>query len=284
MTMQEILSSLSTDLRLAGKSKSTCAAYVSCVRNYGEYIGKPLVRSERSDLAHFVRYLVEQRRLSPSSVKCYVCALLFAYRVTLKRPEMVEGLKSPRVTAPLVVVLSPDEVSRLLGSFTSPTYRALSKLLYGTGMRLSEGLGVRVEDIDASRGVIRVCHTKTRRPRVVRLSACLLGELRDYWREVRPVRPLLFPGKTPGRPLVASAVQRAFQRAGQSAGLSKAVTPHVLRHSYATHLLEGGVDIHTVQLLLGHASLSMTVRYLHLSTSHLAGQRAALSPLLGLTG
>lgn len=284
MTIREILSFLSTDLRLAGMSKSTCAAYVSCVRKYMEYIGKPLVQSERSDLARFVRHLGEERLLSPSSVKCYVCALLFAYRVTLKRPEMVEGLKSPRVTTPLVVVLSPDEVSRLLGSFTSPTYRALAKLLYGTGMRLSEGLGVRVEDIDASRGVIRVCQTKTRRPRVVRLSRCLLGELRDYWREVQPVRPLLFPGKTPGRPLVASAVQRAFQRAGQSAGLSKAVTPHVLRHSYATHLLEGGVDIHTVQLLLGHASLSMTVRYLHLSTSHLAGQRAQLSPLLGLTG
>ena len=155
MTIREILSFLSTDLRLAGMSKSTCAAYVSCVRKYMEYIGKPLVQSERSDLARFVRHLGEERLLSPSSVKCYVCALLFAYRVTLKRPEMVEGLKSPRVTAPLVVVLSPDEVSRLLGSFTSPTYRALAKLLYGTGMRLSEGLGVRVEDIDASRGVIR---------------------------------------------------------------------------------------------------------------------------------
>lgn len=284
MKTRDILSSLSTDLRLAGKSESTCSTYVSCVRSYVEYLGKSLVRSERSDLGRFVTHLGEQRRLSPSAVKCYVCALVFVYRVTLKRPEMVEGLRSPRVTAPLVVVLSPSEVSQFLSSFTSPTYRALSKLLYGTGMRLGEGLGVRVDDIDASRGIIRVQHTKTRRPRVVRLSPCLLGELRNYWREVRPARPLLFPGKTPGQPLVASAVQRAFQRATERSGLSKAVTPHVLRHSYATHLLEGGVDIHTVQLLLGHASLSMTVRYLHLSTSHLAGRRAELSPLLGLTG
>jgi integrase/recombinase XerD len=282
MRTQEILAALETDLSLSSKSPSTCTTYTACVRYFTAYIGKSLTQTERSDVVRFVRHISQERRLTPATVKTYVCALLFAFRVTLGRPDVVDGLKAPRVTPPLAVVLSPDEVSRLLASFRAPTYVALSRLLYATGMRLGEALAVTVDDIDAARGVIRIQHTKTRRPRVARLSACLLEVLRSYWREVRPPRPLLFPGRDPSRPLDPTAVTRAFHRAALSANISKSVTPHVLRHSYATHLIEGGVDIHTVQLLLGHASLSTTLRYLHLSTAHLAGRRPALSPLLGM--
>ena len=282
MTTQEILSSLAIELGVAGKSASTCVTYIGCVRYFGEYLDKPLTEVDRSDVARFMTHLARERHLTPSTVKTYVCALLFLFRVVLGRANVVVGLKTPRVTPPLAVVLSPEEVTRLLAAFRSPMYVGLSHLLYGTGMRLGEALSVTVEDIDAARGVIRVQHTKTRRPRVVRLSKCLLEVLRNYWREVRPPRPLLFPGRNPTQHLNTTSVTRAFRRAASDAGINKPVTPHVLRHSYATHLIEGGVDIHTVQLLLGHASLDMTLRYLHLSTAHLAGRRPVLSPLLGV--
>jgi integrase/recombinase XerD len=282
MTTQEILSSLAIELGLTGKSASTCVTYTGCVRYFSGHIGKSLTEVDRSDVARFMTHIVQERKLTSSTVKTYVCALLFAYRVVLGRADVVVGLKAPRVTPPLAVVLSPDEVMRLLGAFRSPRYVGLAHLLYGTGMRLGEALSVTVEDIDAARGVICVQHTKTRRPRVVRLSAPLLEVLRAYWRKVRPPRPLLFPGLNPTQPLTKTAVTRAFRRAARDAGINKPVTPHVLRHSYATHLIEGGVDIHTVQLLLGHASLDTTLRYLHLSTTHLAGRRPVLSPLLGV--
>ena len=204
----------------------------------------------------------------------------FRAQITLRKPAIVEGLKAPRVSSKTVVVLSPDEVARFLGGFRLPIYFAIASLLFGTGMRLGEALAVTVDDIDAARGVITVRHTKTRRPRVVRLTPELLRRLRDYWRATRPTRPLLFPGTDPTRHLDSSAVQKVFKRVATEVGLGKRVTPHVLRHTYATHMLEAGVDIHTVQLLLGHATLYMTLRYLHLSTAHLAGRQTPLPPLL----
>jgi integrase len=145
---------------------------------------------------------------------------------------------------------------------------------------LGEALAITIDDIDASRGLIVVRHTKTRRPRVVRMSSELLARLRSYWRARRPPRPFLFPGLDGTRPIDPSAIQRGLKRVAIAAGITKRVTPHVLRHSYATHLLEGGVDLHTVQLLLGHSSIFMTLRYLHLSDAHLAGRPTVLPSLL----
>ena len=183
-----------------------------------------------------------------------------------------------------VLVLSSDEVVKFLDGFRTLTYRTIAGLVYGTGMRISEALSVTVHDIDAARGVINVLKTKVRRPRVARLSPALLEVLRQYWRATRPPKPYLFPGRDPTRPLEQTIVQAAFKSAARSAGLGKVVTPHILRHTFATHLLEGGVDIHTVQLLLGHANLAATLRYLHVSTAHVAGRLVPLHPLLGGTG
>lgn len=280
----ESLSELRSDLEVAGKSPRTCAAYTACVRHFAEHVGAhgDILRDSatRAHVAAFMNHIAQERRLSPSYVKIYTYALRFYFEVTLRQPAVVAGLKPPRVTPKAVVVLSPEEVGQLLAAFRSPTYYAIASLLYGAGLRLGEALAVTVADIDASRGVVVVRHTKTRRPRVARLSAELLGRLRAYWRAVRPPLPLLFPGTDPARPLDATAVQNAFRRAAADAGLSKHVTPHVLRHTFATHQLEAGVDIHTVQLLLGHASLYTTLRYLHLSTAHLAGRRLPMPKLL----
>lgn len=280
----KVLAELHSDLEVAGKSPRTCDAYTACVRHFAEHVAArrdvPLARATRDDIAAFMNHIAHVRRLSPSSVKIYTHALRLCFEVTLRKPSVVAGLKAPRVTPKVVVVLSTDEVTRLLAAFRTPTYYAMASLLYAAGLRLGEALAVTVEDLDAGRGVIVVRHTKTRRPRVARLTPELLRRLRDYWRAVRPPRPLLFPGTDPRRPLDPTSVQNAFRQAPQDAGLSKHVTPHVLRHSFATHQLEAGVDIHTVQLLLGHASLYTTLHYLHVSTAHLAGRRSPLPPLL----
>ena len=275
-----LLDSMMASLKVAGKAPRTCTLYAACVHHFAKRLDVPLDMATRDDVAAFVTYIGQERRLSPSSVKIYIYSIRFFFEVTLRKPAIVEGLKAPRVSSKTVVVLSPDEVARFLGGFRLPIFFAIASLLFGTGMRLGEALAVTVDDIDAARGVITVRHTKTRRPRVVRLTPELLRRLRDYWRATRPTRPLLFPGTDPTRHLDSSAVQKVFKRVATEVGLGKRVTPHVLRHTYATHMLEAGVDIHTVQLLLGHATLYMTLRYLHLSTAHLAGRQTPLPPLL----
>lgn len=281
MQGRSFLEKLSSELTVAGKAPSTVHGYVACAREFVLHADTSVSRLGRDHIARFLVHLSEERGLAPSTLKVYVYAVRFLFSVTLGRPSLVRHLKAPRVTPPPAVVLSPAEVERFFAGFRVRTYRTLACLLYGTGVRLGEGLALTVADIDASRGVIRVTKTKVRRPRMARLSDALLSELRSYWRAVRPPGPLLFPGQDPRVPLNPTTVRQAFKRAAEDSGLPKAVTPHVLRHTYATHLLEAGVDLHTVQLLLGHANLSATLRYLHVSTAHLAGRLAPLHPLLG---
>lgn len=281
MCIAPILQKLETELTVAGKARRTVESYVACARDFIAHAGVSASRLGSEDLARFLEHLSEKRCVAPSTVKVYVYAVRFLFEVTLKRPSLVANLKAPRVTPPPVVVLSGGEVVKLIESFRSRTQRTIACLLYGTGLRISEALAVTVHDIDAARGVIVVPKSKVRRPRVARLSPALLTELRSYWRATRPPGPLLFPGLDARVPLNQATVQHAFKKAGVAAGLSKTVTPHVLRHTFATHLLEAGTDIHTVQLLLGHANLSATLRYLHVSTAHLAGRPAPLHPLLG---
>lgn len=274
------LQDLETGLQLAGKAPATVHAYVGCVRDFLAFADVGVSRLRRDDIARFLVHLAGERQLEPSTVKVYVYAIRFMFEVTLGRSSMVKELKAPRVTPKPIVVLSPDEVERLIASFRSRVYRTIASLLYATGLRIGEALALTVEDIDAARGVIVVRNTKVRRPRLARLSQALLALLRSYWRDVRPRKPLLFPGLNPAVPVNQSTVQGAFKVASRDAGLHKEVTPHILRHTYATHLLETGTDIHTVQLLLGHANIAATLRYLHVSTAHLAGRVRAPHPLL----
>ena len=269
-----------TDLIVAGKARRTCETYVRCARRFASFIEGPLEDATRAEVAAFVRHLVENCHLSPPTVKNHVYALRFLYKVSARQPEVVAGLKAPRITQKTPEVLSVEEVTRLLDSFSSLTYATIATLLYATGMRLGEGLAVTVHDIDAARGVILVRETKSRRPRVARLTKELLSRLRHYWRVTRPPLPYLFPSQDGTRPRPRSAVQQSFKRAAAVAGIRKKVSPHVMRHSYATHLIESGVDLHTVQLLLGHARLKTTLRYLHLSTAHLAGRTPTGKSLL----
>ena len=277
---EKLLSKTMTDLSMSGKSPGTCATYLACIKDLCAYVDKPMSKLTREDIVEFMRYETAERRLSPSSLRIIAVAIRFFCKVTLGRPNLVEGFRAQRVTLKPVTVLSVAEADKLISSIESPTHYAIASVLYGTGMRLSEALAIRVDDIHDDRGIITVPHSKTREPRVARLSVELVSRLRNYWRFRRPKSQLLFHGKYPLTPMSQTPVQLAFRQAGEAAGLRQHVTPHVLRHTHATHLLESGVDLYTVQKLLGHACIESTLCYLNVSTAHLAGQRIELPPLL----
>lgn len=277
--MNRSLDALMLDLRLGGRSPRTCRTYVGCVRQLLLHVAAPR-KATRADLAGFLAHLRDIRGLSPQAIKNYVFAIRFYFTHTLRRPAVVRGLHAPRITPKTPIVLSADEVGRLFAAFASPTHMVIAILLYATGLRISEALALTVDDLDVARGVIVVRHTKSRRPRVVRMTRALFAVLQGYWERERPGGPLLFPSPETGKRLDSSVIHRAFQAASRRVGLGKRVTPHVLRHSYATHMLESGTDLHTVQLLLGHSRLTSTLGYLHVSTAHLSGRRHEPSPLL----
>ena len=276
----KLLLSMMSDMAVTGKSQRTCDVYAAFIKELDDYCDAPLSKLKREHIAQFMRHLTTERKLAPSSLNLATVAVRFFCNVTLKRPALAEGLRSPRVTAKAIEVLSVEEVERLLSSVKSITYFTVASVLYGTGMRLGEALSITTRDIHDDRGVISVTHTKNRKPRLVRLSTELVKRLRTFWRATRPKSELLFHGKDPKRPLDTSTIQDAIQRAAHDAGLRKHVTPHILRHTHATHLLEAGVDLFTVQQLLGHASILQTAHYLHVSSAHISGKKLILPPLL----
>jgi integrase/recombinase XerD len=189
----------------------------------------------------------------------------------LGRPKVVADLPRRKLTRKLPVVLTPGEVEQLLAALGSSALRAVLMLAYGAGLRVGEACRLRVEDIDSRAGVIHVRNTKRNRDRDVMLSPKLLAELRAYWRKRRPPGPQLFPGRSgPGTTLTRAAISRALQKALVKAGLGgRRITVHTMRHAFATHLLEQGTDLRTVQVLLGHASMASTTIYVHVSTARL---------------
>lgn len=266
------------DLRVRNYAPRTIEAYVAGVVRLARHFGRAPDQISAEELRSFQVALVD-RQVSWSLFNQTVCALRFFYRVTLGRADdlpMIPFAKKPRR---LPSVLSPEEVLRLLEAADHPRDRALLQTTYALGLRLSEVLHLQVTDIDSSRMVVQVRQGKGGKDRLVPLSPRLLSELRDYWLRYRP-RPWLFPGAKKS-PLNAASVQRRLQRIVMRSGLTKPVTMHTLRHSYATHLLEAGIDVVTLQRLLGHSSLETTTRYLHISTQRLQ-QTPSLLDLLAL--
>jgi site-specific recombinase XerD len=210
-------------------------------------------------------YLVEEKKASWASFNQTVCALRFFYGQTLKREGVVKEIPFPKHEQRLPEVLSLGEVSKLFSCVPSPMYRTLFQTMYGAGLRLSEALNLKPSDIDSERMVIRVRQGKGRKDRYVTLSPTLLEALREYYRTQRPKGEWLFPNRTGKYPIHHTAVQRACRQASLLARLGKHVTPHTLRHSFATGLLEAGTDLRTIQILLGHGSLNTAAIYLHVA-------------------
>jgi integrase/recombinase XerD len=230
-------------------------------------------------LRRYQAYLFEEKKLAVGTVGLHVAALRFFFVRVLKRRELKEDLPTPKRHRRLPTVLSPDEVRRLIAGAKNLYHRTLLMTLYGTGLRRSELLQLKVGDIDSQRMVVRVERGKGGHGREVPLSPTLLAALRVYYRWMRP-QTYLFPGTQDGwrtdRPLTSKVVWEAVRFAAHAAGIDRRVSPHTLRHSYATHLLEAGADLRTIQVLLGHAALTHTTVYLHLSPRHL---QAAPNPL-----
>ena len=263
------------ELRLRGRSERTVKSYVDAVARFAGYHGRPPDQLGVGEVHAFLVHLVEERGLSASSVNQALSALKFFYRDVLGREMAVTRLPRPKRTRPLPVVLTEAEVTRLLRAPMSLRMRTLLMTLYSAALRLQEGIRLRPEDIDSESMSILVRQGKGARDRRVMLAANLLVALRAYWRVYRP-GPWLFYGQVKERPIDARSVQKAVRRAAEQAGLRKRVTPHTLRHSCATHLLEQGASLRHIQELLGHKSLKTTQRYTQVAPGRIA---AVLSPL-----
>jgi integrase/recombinase XerD len=255
------------DLRLRNRSPQTIETYVLRVALFARHFGRSPEILGPEEIRAYQQELLA-RQVSWSQFNQAVCALRFLYNVTLGRPEVIRHLPFAKRPRTLPVVLSPEEVVRLLAAALAGRDRTLLDVAYSCGLRLKELLGLRVADIDSARMVLHIRHGKGQKQRLVPLSPRLLEVLRAYWRQYRPAT-WLFPGVKPGLPLTDGAVQRLCRRTARRAGLTKHITPHTLRHSFATHLLEAGVDLLSVQALLGHSHFNTTARYLHISMRRL---------------
>jgi integrase/recombinase XerD len=261
-------------------SPTTIRSYVHALATCEQYHRRRRIDRLGPDaLRRYQAYLFEEKKLAVGTVGLHVAALRFFFVRVLKRRELKEDLPTPKRHRRLPTVLSPDEVRRLIGGAKNLYHRTMLLMLYGTGLRRSELLQLKVGDIDSQRMVVRVERGKGGHGREVPLSPTLLAALREYYRWMRP-QTYLFPGTQDGwrtdRPLTSKVVWEAVRFAARAAGIDRRVSPHTLRHSYATHLLEAGADLRTIQVLLGHADLTHTTVYLHLSPRHL---QAAPNPL-----
>jgi integrase/recombinase XerD len=277
--MSPLRQRLIDDLRLRNYSPRTVEAYVAGVAKFAAHFGRAPDQLGPDELRAFQLHLLAQGA-SWSQFNQIVAALRFFFAVTLGRSEAVPLIPYGKRPRTVPTVLSPEEVARLLDTARPGRDRTLFQTAYACGLRISELIHLRVRDIDSARMVVVVRQGKGAKDRLVPLSPRLLGELRRYWLTHRSLA-WLFPGVKAGRPVHPANVQRLFQRTLACAGIDKRATPHTLRHSFATHLLEAGVDIFTVQKLLGHGSLSSTSHYLHVSRRHLQ-QTPSLLDLIAL--
>ena len=265
------------DMTIRNLSPATQQSYVYAVAKFSRYFGKSPDQLDVEDVRAYQVHLVAGG-ISWSGLNQIVCALRFFYGVTLGQADVPERIAHAREPQKLPEVLSADEVVRFLEAVPSLKSRAALTTAYAAGLRVSEVVHLKLADIDSARMVIRVEQGKGRKDRYVMLSTQLLAILRTYWRLARP-SSWLFPGRAADRPLEPTTLHAACRSAGAAAELTKRVTVHTLRHSFATHLLEGGTDIRIIQVLLGHRDLTTTARYTRVATSTLAGTPSPLDRL-----
>jgi integrase/recombinase XerD len=250
----------------------TANTYLRIVRDFAAYFHRPPDKLGPEHIRQYQAYLFQSKKLSPASVSQYVSALRFLFVKTLGRHFLTEYIPFPKSPRRLPVVLSPEEVARLIDAARNLYHRTLLMTLYSTAVRRSELCRLKVCDIDSARMMIRITQGKGSRDREVPLSPTLLEALRVYWRWMKP-KTYLFPGTVhhcrTDVPITANMVWWACHQAAKAAGIAKRIHPHSLRHSCATHLLDAGADLRTIQVWLGHSRLEHTLIYLHLSHRHL---------------
>lgn len=248
------------DMQLRNFSASTQRSYIHYIADFAKYYNLSPEKLGLDEIRNYQLYLVQERQLAPQSVNCFVSAVRFLYTHTLEVPWSGAEIPYAKVPEKLPCVLSPEEVEQFFGAIALPRHRAVLMLCYGSGLRISEACGLRVDDIDSKRMLIHVREGKGGKDRFTVLSHRLLIVLREYWKIERS-RPWLFPTARPDEHIHPAAIQQICRDAARIAGIPKRVTPHLLRHSFATHLLESGTDTRVIQVLLGHRRIDTTARY-----------------------
>jgi len=257
------------DLHLRGLAESTCHNYVRCCARFASRYRRSPSDLDKKHVRTFLLELINDRKLKPATYNVYAAALKFLYTHTLERPEVVAWVVPLKVRRDVPTILSGSEVERLLLELTSLRMRAIALAAYGAGLRVSEACNLQFDQIDRERMVIRV-RGKGDKERYTVLPQRLLETLEEYWRQYRPKGPHFFPSGKPGKVIARDAVAKALNVAAAKAKIRKRVYPHVLRHSFATHAIESGTDIRVVQVLLGHASIRTTMRYVQVDRKQIS--------------
>jgi site-specific recombinase XerD len=275
---------MTEDMTVRGFTACTQRGYIAAVKRFTAFLGRSPDEATAEDLRRFQLHM-RSEGASATTMNMAVSALRFFFAVTLGRGDAEVGMTTVRTPRRLPVILSPEEVARLLDATPGLKYRAALSVAYGAGLRASEVVSLKVSDIDSSRQVIRVEQGKGRKDRYAMLSDPLLDLLRAWWlaaRERGVMLPAgwLFPGQTPVNPMTTRQLSRVFHGAREAAGIDKPVSLHTLRHCFATHLLEQKVDIRVIQVLLGHKKLETTAHYSQVASTTL---RAVKSPLEALS-
>jgi len=268
------------ELERRNYSETTTRAYLHAIEDFACYFNRPPDQLGPEEIREFAAHMFHERKLADNTVGQRVAALRFFFTKTLKRSWNIAETPYPKKRIQLPVILSQDEVARLIEAASSPFHHTILMTLYGTGVRRAELTHLKIADIDSQRMVIHVQEGKGRKDRDVMLSPNLLIALREHYRSLRrKPETWLFPGgkwHTADYPISTKVAWYACREAAQRAGIQKPLHPHTLRHCFATHLLEAGTDLRTIQMLLGHNDLKETTVYLHVSQQHL---HAAASPL-----
>ena len=273
--MTQLRQRMLEELQRRNYSSKTIRLYLRHVAEFAQHFHRSPDQLGAEDIRQYQLFLIQEKKLAWSTYNQIVCALRFFYAKTLKRAFLLQDIPFPRKMQQLPLILSPEEVARILTTPPHLKSRALLMTIYAAGLQRSEAARLRVSDIDSARMTITVHQGKGQKDRVVMLSPVLLDTLRQYWRHEKP-KEWLFSGETPDKLICDNTIFAIFRNAVRRAGITKKVCPHSLRHSFATHLLESGTDLRTIQILLGHRSLKTTARYLHVSQQQV---RATASPL-----
>lgn len=268
------------DMQIRNFAPGTQQAYINAMAKFAKHFNHSPDQLGPEEIRAYQIHLAQEKQVGWSVFNTTVSALRFFYRTTLEKDWRIDLIPFPRREKKLPVVLSPDEVQRFLAAIPSLRHRAMLVTAYAAGLRVSEVAHLQVEDIDSKRMVIRICQGKGHKDRYVMLSPRLLVLLRAYWKAAHP-KTWLFPGHDGEGPVSRRGIAWACQQAGLAAGLNKSVTVRSLRHSFATHLLENGTDVRTIQLLMGHASLRTTALYMHVASSTINSTPSPLDSLPG---
>jgi len=260
--MSAIRQRMIEDMQLHGYSAKTQTAYLGAVRGLAGHYHRTPEDITQDELRSYFLYLVKERGVARSTLTIHLSGIKFFFEKTLKREWLIFNLVRPKKRTKLPVVLSPDEVKHILSLVKTPTVRMALTVIYACGLRLSEGLNLKAQDIDSSRMLLWVRNGKGGKDRCVPLPERLLELLREYWKRHRP-RLYLFPNQKKREPLCATTLQKTFKIVLLQSGIRKEASIHTLRHSYATHLLERGINLRVIQELLGHKDLKTTMIYTH---------------------